>query len=68
MGESETLCDYVGAVEEGCGSVLGYMAVYRLGLAVAVYHGLLAVATYGGFCAETNVLLPIKVNPTKSKT
>uniref|UniRef100_A0A6A7G9L1 Serine incorporator n=1 Tax=Hirondellea gigas TaxID=1518452 RepID=A0A6A7G9L1_9CRUS len=44
--DHSAVCDYVGAGEK-CEAVLGYMAVYRLGLAITVYHLLLMALTYG---------------------
>ena len=44
--DGTAMCDYIGAGEK-CLSVLGYIAVYRLGLAVAIYHLLFAAVTYG---------------------
>ncbi|KAF2367618.1 Serine incorporator/TMS membrane protein [Trinorchestia longiramus] len=43
--DRSTVCKYIGAGEK-CEEVLGYMAVYRLGLAIVVYHLLLSVLTF----------------------
>ncbi|XP_018022661.1 probable serine incorporator [Hyalella azteca] len=39
------VCSYIGAGEK-CEQVLGYMAVYRLGLAIMLYHLLLAALSF----------------------
>lgn len=62
--DRSVVCEYIGAGEK-CEEVVGYMAVYRLGLAIVLYHLLLALLTfskythfYSFFCTDMIFIIP----------